>query len=107
MQPSTIVTAVMRRVGISFFSYQQQLEPESEHPDGWPHKCFTYPLDSFVDQYELERDSRSDVTSNDASVKVNDTLDGAQAATVALAARHAGSCLLRNCRSGDGRRTLR
>ena len=30
-------------------------------------------LPTFVDQYELQRDSRSDVTSHDASVKVNDT----------------------------------
>jgi small-conductance mechanosensitive channel len=34
---------------------------------------------TLVDRYELENDSRSDVTSNDASVKVNDTLNGAQA----------------------------
>ena len=64
-------------------------------------------LPTLVDPYEWEGNSRSDVTSHDASVKVNDTLDGAQAATMVLEARRAGSCLLRGCRSCDGRRTLR
>jgi hypothetical protein len=40
---------------------------------------------ALVEQYEAENDGRSDVTSHDASVKVNDTLDGAQAATMVLA----------------------
>src|ERR1700678_1590866 len=67
--------------------------------------------DTFVDQYESERgrcsDVTSNVTSNDVSVKVNDTQDGAQSATMVLAAKCAGSCLLRDCRSCDGRRTFR
>jgi mechanosensitive ion channel-like protein len=55
---------------------------------------------TFVDQYELEGDRRSgvtgSVTSHDASVKVNDTLDGAQATTMALeaAARVALCCAI-------------
>ena len=66
---------------------------------------------TIVDRYERESDSRSavtsNVTSNDVSVKVNDTRYGAQAATMVLQTRCAGSCLLRGCRSCDGRRTLR
>jgi hypothetical protein len=66
-------------------------------------------LRTLVHQYKLESDSHSDVTGNDASVKVNDTLDGDQAATMVVKAEAmcAGSCLLRDCRSDDGRRTLR
>ena len=40
---------------------------------------------ALVEQAEAGNDGRSDVTSNDASVKVNDTPDAAQAATMAFA----------------------
>jgi hypothetical protein len=36
---------------------------------------------TFVDRHELECDSRSDVTNNDATVTFNDILDGVGAAT--------------------------
>ena len=67
---------------------------------------------TLVDQDELESDNRSDLTSNvtrnDVSVKVNDTLDDAQAATMVVKADEmcAGSCLFRDCRSRDDRPTL-
>ena len=72
---------------------------------------------TLVDQDELENDSRTDITSNvtrnDVSVKVSDTLDGAQAATMVVEAEAeaeatcAGGCLLRDCRGCDGGSTLR
>jgi hypothetical protein len=87
MQPSTIITPMRRRIAIVFFSYELSAcgillavgKTSALHSTRTP----------YVDRYEswkaLESDSRSDVTSNDASVKVSDALDGAQAATTVLA----------------------
>src|ERR1700685_83370 len=112
MQPSKMMSAMRRRIGTSLFSYHSNLNVREIVPGGWQGKCFRSHWRSyFVDQFELESDNRSDVTSNvtsnDVSVKVNDTLDGAQAATMVLEAGCAGSCLLRGRRRRDGRRTLR
>src|ERR1700733_4425190 len=114
MQSSKIISATRWRIGISLFSWQQQL---ARARSSWRLARQVLSIArghrTFIDKYELESDSRSDVTSNvtsnDASVNVNDTLNGAQAATMVLEAeaRCAGSCLLRDDRSCDGRRTLR
>ena len=109
------MTATSRHIEISLFSYQQQLESKLNCRSDWQDKCFYIARGhcTLVDQYELERDRRSDVTSNvtgnDASVKVYDTLDDAQSATVAVEAEamYAGSSPFRDCRSRDDRRTLR
>src|SRR6202035_421349 len=106
MRPSTIITAMRRRVGIVFFSCELSA-PEIVLAVGKTsalHRTWTQYLRR---PDELKSDSRSDVTSNDGSVKVNDTQDGAQAATMVFEARCAGSCLLRDCRSCDDRRILR
>ena len=106
MQPSTIITATRRRIGISLFSYWQQLERGARSSWRLARQVLYIARGhrTFVDQYELESDSRSDVTSNDASVKVNDTIDGAQTATMVFDAEAEciGSCVSRDCRSCDG-----
>ena len=86
MQPSTIITQMRRRIAIVFFSYELSAgeillaigKTSALHSTWTPY--FRRPVRELGD-------SRSDVTSNDASVKVNDALDGAQAATTALAGK--------------------
>jgi len=107
MQPSKIAATTKWLIGISLFPYQQQLERGRDRPRvGKTSALRSRWTPYFRRPVWLESDSRSDVTSDDASVNVNDTLDGAQTATMVLEARHVDSCLLRDYRSCDGRRTL-
>jgi hypothetical protein len=87
MQPSTIITPMRRRIATVFFSYELSAGEIvlAVGKTSALHSRWTPYVDRYKSWKAMESDSRSDVTSNDASVKVNDALDGAESATTVLA----------------------